>query len=214
MRCKNMLKLEKNKHNKKKMYILIVSAFFIFAITFIIIFSKNNYKTLKNGNNINNQTRDKVYDNILNISSYKATLEVTINSNKNINKYILKQSHNLDEDTQEVLEPENIRGIKTTYNNGILKIQSDNLNITKVYNDYKNIENNDLWLNSFIEDYKISKEKVVEENEEKIISIKVNNRTKKLYLDKKTGKPTKLIVEDDNQKTVIYIIYNEIEINY
>lgn len=209
-----MLKLEKNKHNKKKMYILIVSAFFIFAIAFIIIFSKNNYKTLKNGNNINNQTRDKVYDNILNISSYKATLEVTINSNKNINKYILKQSHNLDEDTQEVLEPENIRGIKTTYNNGILKIQSDNLNITKVYNDYKNIENNDLWLNSFIEDYKISKEKVVEENEEKIISIKVNNRTKKLYLDKKTGKPTKLIVEDDNQKTVIYIIYNEIEINY
>lgn len=214
MRCKNMLKLEKNKHNKKKMYILIVSAFFIFAIAFIIIFSKNNYKTLKNGNNINNQTRDKVYDNILNISSYKATLEVTINSNKNINKYILKQSHNLDEDTQEVLEPENIRGIKTTYNNGILKIQSDNLNITKVYNDYKNIENNDLWLNSFIEDYKISKEKVVEENEEKIISIKVNNRTKKLYLDKKTGKPTKLVVEDNNQKTVIYIIYNEIEINY
>lgn len=209
-----MLKLEKNKHNKKKMYILIVSAFFIFAIAFIIIFSKNNYKTLKNGNNINNQTRDKVYDNILNISSYKATLEVTINSNKNINKYILKQSHNLDEDTQEVLEPENIRGIKTTYNNGILKIQSDNLNITKVYNDYKNIENNDLWLNSFIEDYKISKEKIVEENEEKIISIKVNNRTKKLYLDKKTEKPTKLIVEDDNQKTVIYIIYNEIEINY
>ena len=209
-----MLKLEKNKHNKKKMYILIVSAFFIFAIAFIIIFSKNYYKTLKNGNNINNQTRDKAYDNILNISSYKATLEVTINSNKNINKYILKQSHNLDEDTQEVLEPENIRGIKTTYNNGILKIQSDNLNITKVYNDYKNIENNDLWLNSFIEDYKISKEKVVEENEEKIISIKVNNRTKKLYLDKKTGKPTKLVVEDNNQKTVIYIIYNEIEINY
>ena len=208
-----MLKLEKNKHNKKKMYILIVSAFFIFAIAFIIIFSKNNYKTLKNGNNINNQTRDKVYDNILNISSYKATLEVTINSNKNSNKYVLKQSHNLDEDTQEVLEPENIRGIKTTYNNGILKIQSDNLNITKVYNDYKNIENNDLWLNSFIEDYKISKEKIVEENEEKIISIKVNNRTKKLYLDKKTEKPTKLIVEDDNQKTVIYIIYNEIEIN-
>lgn len=209
-----MLKLEKNKHNKKKMYILIVSAFFIFAIAFIIIFSKNNYKTLKNGNNINNQTRDKVYDNILNISSYKATLEVTINSNKNSNKYVLKQSHNLDEDTQEVLEPENIRGIKTTYNNGILKIQSDNLDITKVYNDYKNIENNDLWLNSFIEDYKISKEKIVEENEEKIISIKVNNRTKKLYLDKKTEKPTKLIVEDDNQKTVIYIIYNEIEINY
>lgn len=208
-----MLNIEKNKHNKKKGYILIVSAFFILAIVCIIFFSKNNYKTLKNGNNINNQTREKVYDNILNISSYKATLEVTINSNKNSNKYILKQSHNLNEDTQEVLEPESIRGVKTTYNNGTLKIQSDNLNITKVYNDYKNIENNDLWLNSFIKEYKTAKEKNVEENEEKIINIKVKNKTKKLYLDKKTGKPTKLIVEDNNQKVVIYIIYNEIEIN-
>lgn len=208
-----MLKIEKNKHDKKKGCVLIVSAFFILAIVCIIFFSKNNYKTLKNGNNINNQTRDKVYDNILNISSYKATLEVTINSNKNSNKYILKQSHNLNEDTQEVLEPESIRGVKTTYNNGTLKIQSDNLNITKVYNDYKNIENNDLWLNSFIKEYKTAKEKNVEENEEKIINIKVKNKTKKLYLDKKTGKPTKLIVEDNNQKILIYIIYNEIEIN-
>lgn len=209
-----MLNIEKNKHNKKKGYILIVSAFFILAIVCIIFFSKNNYKTLKNGNNINNQTREKVYDNILNISSYKATLEVTINSNKNSNKYILKQSHNLNEDTQEVLEPENIKGVKTTYNNGTLRIQSDNLNITKVYNEYKNIENNDLWLSSFIEEYKTAREKNVEENEEKIINIKVNNKTKNLYLDKKTGKPTKLIVEDNNQKILIYIIYNEIEINY
>lgn len=209
-----MLNIEKNKHNKKKGYILIVSAFFILAIVCIIFFSKNNYKTLKNGNNINNQTREKVYDNILNISSYKATLEVTINSNKNSNKYILKQSHNLNEDTQEVLEPENIKGVKTTYNNGTLRIQSNNLNITKVYNEYKNIENNDLWLSSFIEEYKTTREKNVEENEEKIINIKVNNKTKNLYLDKKTGKPTKLIVEDNNQKILIYIIYNEIEINY
>lgn len=209
-----MLNVEKSKHNKKKIYILIVSAFFIFAIVFMIIFSKNNYKTLKNGNNINNQTREKVYDNILNISSYKATLEVTINSNKNSNKYILKQSHNLAEDTQEVLEPENVRGIKTTYSNGTLKIQSDRLNITKIYNDYNNIGNNDLWLNSFIEEYKIAEEKSIDEKEEKVISIKINNKTKELYLDKKTGKPTKMIVEDNNQKAVIYIIYNEIEINY
>lgn len=209
-----MLNVEKNKHNKKKICILIISAFFILAIVFMIIFSKNNYKTLKNGNNINNQTREKVYDNILNISSYKATVEVTINSNKNSNKYILKQSHDLNEDTQEVLEPENVRGIKTTYSNGTLKIQSDRLNITKIYNDYNNIGNNDLWLNSFIEEYKIAEEKSIDEKEEKVISIKINNKTKELYLDKKTGKPTKMIVEDNNQKAVIYIIYNEIEINY
>ena len=96
--------------------------------------------------NINNQIRDKVCDNILNISSYRATLEITINSNKNSNKYILQQNHNSQEDVQEVLEPESIKGIKTTYNNGSLKIQSDKLNITKTYSDYKNLENNDLWL--------------------------------------------------------------------
>jgi len=34
-----------------------------------------------------------------------------------------------------------------------------------------------------------------------------------LYIDKKTGKPTKMIVKDINQKTLVYILYTEITIS-
>ena len=190
-----MLKIEKDKHSKKKIYTLIASAFFILIAILFIIFTKNNYKTL-------------------NISSYRATLEITINSNKNSNKYILQQNHNSQEDVQEVLEPESIKGIKTTYNNGSLEIQSDKLNITKTYSDYKNLENNDLWLSSFIEEFKTTNEKSIEENNGKIMRIKNKKNHKALYLDEKTGKPTKLIIYDNNKKEEINIIYNEIEIDY
>ena len=36
---------------------------------------------------------------------------------------------------------------------------------------------------------------------------------KKLYINKSTRKPEKLEIKDITQKTVIYILYNEIEIN-
>lgn len=206
-----MLKVKKREHSKKKMYIPIASAFFVLII--IIIFAKNNYKFSKNGNNISNQNNDKICDNILNISSYKATLEVTIKSNKNTNKYILKQTHNLNEETQEVLEPESVKGTKTTYNSGKITIQSNKLNITKSYKDGKNLENNDLWLSTFINEYKNSKKEVIDENKEKIIKIKNEKRQKELYIDKKTQKPAKLIIYNNNQKEEINIIYNEIEIN-
>ena len=113
-----------------------------------------------------------------------------------------------------MLEPESIKGIKTTYNNGSLKIQSDKLNITKTYSDYKNLENNDLWLSSFIEEFKTTNEKSIEENNGKIMRIKNKKNHKALYLDEKTGKPTKLIIYDNNKKEEINIIYNEIEIDY
>ena len=206
-----MSKVKKREHSKKKMYIPIASAFFVLII--IIIFAKNNYKFSKNGNNISNQNNDKICENILNISSYKATLEVTIKSNKNTNKYILKQTHNLNEETQEVLEPESVKGTKTTYNSGKITIQSSKLNITKSYKDGKNLENNDLWLSTFIKEYKNSKKEVIDENKEKIIKIKNEKRQKELYIDKKTQKPTKLIIYNNNQKEEINIIYNEIEIN-
>ena len=113
-----------------------------------------------------------------------------------------------------MLEPESIKGIKTTYNNGSLKIQSDKLNITKTYSDYKNLENNDLWLSSFIEEFKTTNEKSIEENNGKMMKIKNKKKQKVLYLDKKTGKPTKLVIYDDNKKEEINIIYNEIETDY
>ena len=39
------------------------------------------------------------------------------------------------------------------------------------------------------------------------------NISKELYIDKKTSKPTKMIIKDINKNTSIYIIYNDITFN-
>ena len=46
---------------------------------------------------VHNKTLDEVQEYICNINSYEATMEVTINSNKNTNKYKIKQTHDENE---------------------------------------------------------------------------------------------------------------------
>ena len=77
---------------------------------------------------------------------------------------------------------------------------------------------NRLWLDSFIEEYKTTANTKTTSNENEII-LEVKNENnpyniyKKLYIDKKTGKPIKMIVQDINQKTLVYILYTEIKIS-
>jgi hypothetical protein len=58
---------------------------------------------------------------------------------------------------------------------------------------------------------------IYEEDDEIIMEIKnENNRyysTIKLFIDKKSGNPKRMIVQDNNQKNKIYILYKEIIIN-
>ena len=68
----------------------IFTIFLIFFVGIIfIIFIKNNYKKIKFGNNESNKSVKDIEAYILNINSYKATVEVTVNSNKNSNKYLI-----------------------------------------------------------------------------------------------------------------------------
>lgn len=206
-----------NKNRRILLFIGVLIGFLL--IIFIINFTRKDYKNINIGNNISNKTLDDVEEYILNISSYKAKLEVTINSNKNTNKYILTQVHNKDEDVQEIISPENIKGMKLLYKDNTLTIKNTMLDLQKVYNNYPYIESNNLWLNSFIEEYKISKnKKIFNEDENIIILIEVSTdskiKYKELYLDPKTLNPTKLLIQDNNKKAIIYILYNEIELNY
>lgn len=216
--------IERLKSNRKILICLIV-VIIILLIIFLINFIKKDYKNKNIGNNITSKTIDEVEKYICNISSYDATIDVTIHSNKNINKYMLKQTHRENEgqheDTQEVIEPENLKGIKFIYKNGTLEIQNTKLELRKIYSDYPYIENNNLWLSSFLKEYKQAEKdctQVIEENEEIKLTliIKENNRIqyKELFLDKKTAKPTKLLIEDNNKNPIIYILYSEIEVNY
>src|SRR5699024_5756980 len=95
----------------KKTYIGIAIILLAFLI-FLIFFLKNNDKNFEIGNTISNKNIEEIEEYILNISSYEATVSVTIESNKNTNKYVLEQKYkapNLSK--QIVLEPSNIAGI-------------------------------------------------------------------------------------------------------
>lgn len=202
---------------KSKKFLIIVIGIAILLVIISIIFSKKSYETINIGNNNLNKTLEEVEDYILNIKEYTATIEVTVNSNKNSNKYLIKQNHKEKNDEQEVLEPDTIKGVKLEYKDSSLKIENSNLNLKKIYNNYPYIESNILWLNSFIEEYRNSEQRnITEKNEEIVMQIKRKNDKKiaieELILDKKTLKPTKLSIMDNSKNVIVYILYNEIEI--
>ena len=200
---------------KKKYYLILLFIIFIISVGFI--FYKNSIKNLKIGNNKNSQ---EIVDYILNLSSYEAEVTVNITSNKNSNKYILKQKYQKDKECiQEVIEPSNIAGVKIINDGKNLKIENSNLNLNEIIENYTNLENNNLDLSMFIDEYKNSNESKYEEKDDEII-MKVKNdkeniyvKEKILYINKKTYKPVKLEIKDNKQKERIYILYNEVEIN-
>ena len=71
-----------------------------------------------------------------------AKVEVEVKSNKNSNKYLIKQIHKEKNDEQEVLEPETIKGVKIIYKDSSLTVENSNLNLEKIYNNYPYIESN------------------------------------------------------------------------
>ena len=173
-------------------------------------------KNFKTGNNKSSQ--DMVND-ILNIKSYNTTIEVEVKSNKNQNKYIIEQSYKSEnENSQEVIEPSNISGVKIIKENGVLKLENSKLNLISVFENYSYLSENDLDLSSFINDYKSNKNSNYTENDDKIImkteNINSNNKTiKKLYINKKNGKIEKMEIEDTNKKIAVYILYREVNVN-
>lgn len=208
--------------NKKSLIILIC---IILAITIISVYfiNKNNKIFNKNfniGNNITSKSIQEIEQYILNISSYEAKAEVMIKSNKNINKYVLKQEYNNSGKIEQiVLEPSNIEGLTISYNEGNLTINNTKLNLQTVYNNYKYVVDNNLWLNSFIKDYRESNNKSISENSDYIVmtvDISDSNnygKIKILYINKTTGNPEKMLIQDKNQKNMVYILYSEIRIN-
>lgn len=195
--------------NNKKTIVIII-------IIFFIIISTLYYKTQKNGKNISKSIED-LKDYILNISSYEAVTEIEVISNKNANKYIIKQwyaSPNIFK--QEVQEPENINGLITIYDGSTVRIENSRLNLEKVYDEYNYLSNNILSLNGFIESYKEIEPTYMEEEKEWIIEIKTDRehmKYQRLIIDKHLNRPIRMEIMDENKKTVIYILYKEITIN-
>ena len=197
----------------KKIYII---AFCMISSICLILFVFFAYKKSNLGNNISKSDDN----NILNISSYDATVEIEVYSNKNTNKYVLKQQYfapNIFK--QKVLEPENIKGLTTTFDGTNLTIQNKSLSLQTLYEDYNVAQGNSLSLISFIEEYKDNEyAEITETDDEIIIKIELKNRSKyenykKLYISKNNKLPVKMEIFDINQNRTVYILYREIKIN-
>ncbi len=201
--------------NKKVIIMILISLLAIIIIIFTINIFKNNYKKIKLGNNTNKE----MIKNIYNLESYKAKVKIRVTSNKNENEYEAYQETKGEiYNKQEMLKPDEINGMEIIYENGNLEIKNTNLDLSKIYKNYKDLQSNDLFLNTFIKDYKENKENNVIEKDGKIIITEQNNKNKystkkQLKLDKQTGKPEELIIFDYNNKVKIYISYIEIELN-
>ena len=204
---------------KKKLIIILGILAVLVTSVIIYFFIKNNYKNLKSGNNMSNKNLKEIEEYILSIRSYNAKIEVEIQSNKNKNKYVLEQKYaEPNVQKQIVLEPSNIEGLETIFDGNNLKINNTKLNLSTIYENYSDVTTNFLWLNTFTEEYKkmieTGKQNIIEQNGIIIMEIKdADELNKKLYIDRKTGKPIKMQIKNVSKNTTVYILYNEIEIN-
>ena len=199
---------------KKKYWIILLIVVLVIGGIF---FYKNRVKNLKIGNN---KTSQEIVDKILNISSYEVKVTINVTSNKNSNKYILKQTYQSpNKSMQEVIEPSNIAGVKLENDGTNLKIENSQLNLSTILENYNYLGDNCLDLYSFIENYKQDSKSKFEEKDSEIIMKTKNNsdniyiKEKILHIDKNTGMPTQMEIKDNKQKNTIYILYNEVKIN-
>ena len=99
-------------------------------------------------------------------------------------------------------------------------IRNNKLKLEKIYESCDFLLENNLYLTTFVEDYKKTNEKEILENEDYyIVNIKLKNFVNKhsafksLYINKNTSKIEKLEIDDINKNRTIYILYKEITIN-
>ena len=194
---------------KKKFFTILITIIFVLILLFAI-FYKNMFNSVNIGHNNSSQ---EIVDNILNISSYSAIIKVKIEGNKNQNQYKIKQEYvSPSQNSQEVLEPSNIKGTTITRENDKLIIENTQLNLSSIIDNYSYISDNNLDLSSFVADYKEDKKAYFEEKDEIILHTNLNIK-KSLYIDRETGLPIKMEIIDANKSNKVYILYNEVEIN-
>lgn len=199
---------------KSKKIFICISIVLIFSVFFAIFYYKNKI----NGNNINIESKEDIIAYVKNINQYKANIQVTVYSNKNENNYEIYQEVTKEKSIQIVNKPKNIEKLTIEQAGNTVTIKNTKLNLEKIYKNYIEYFSNLLFLDSFSKELEVEKTDIdIKENS---IILKLEYKQDSTYrkyseleLDKKTMKPIKLEVKDKNQKTIICILYTDIEIN-
>ena len=138
---------------------------FVFGIICIIFFCGFYYIFFIYGNNNIRNQNEFVEDVFKKLEKYEANVDVEVISNKNENKYNMVQIVDGEYSKLIVNTPENVKGLEIEFKDENLKITNEKNNMEKVYENYKLLIKNSLFVNSFIEDYK-NYESIITENEE------------------------------------------------
>lgn len=193
----------------KKIYIVL----FVIFISFFLIF---NYKNLKLGNTIIKVDKEKVIENILN-GRFKYEAKIKVYSNKNENEYRLRITEDGKNCLIEAVGENSISGLRIQKKNGDLTIKNTKLKLDKIYENYREVTDNSLFLSTFKKEYEETDKIRKEENDNNIvIRITLKNETryikyKELYISKTTGIPVKMIIKDSSKQPKIIIEYTSIE---
>lgn len=193
--------------------------FLIILLCVVLIFKKiikSDYKKDEIGNNKN---IEEIEQYILNIESYKADIHITVTSNKNVNFYDFTQEVKMPETARQIaMSPDELAGVEILYENGTLQVKNSKYNLSKIYDNYPYISNNQLFLTSFLEGYRNADEKEIEEKENQIIMNYKSGQNKynsiqTLYINKGSLRPESLQIMDINKDCKVNIEYKEIEFN-
>ena len=195
----------------KKRYIILG----IFILFFLIFY----YKNQKLGNTIIKIEKEKIIENILNQKfSYEANVKVKVFSNKNENEYDLRMIENHQESLIEAVGESNISGLRIEKKNGNLIIKNTKLKLDKIYENYREVTDDSLFLSTFGKEYQeTGKRKETEKDDTIIIKLTLKNgnryiKYKELYFNKETGMPTMLMIKDSSKQPKIIIEYTSIKL--
>lgn len=193
---------------------------FIVAIIFILVISVFYcYKFFIPGNNKSVKDVNELNEYILNIESYNLEAKITVNSNKNTNTYWLKEKSENGSLVTEVISENTNNGIICEYKNESLTIRNTQLELPRIFADYKELFTNPLDLNSFIQDYKLDEKKEIKTKDDYyIVSVKSVNTQNKytthkvMYFSRSKNQIERIEVKDINNNQTIIIEYSNFKL--
>lgn len=196
----------------KKIYLIIL----LFSI-FLQFFYKNGYKNIFPGNNIINKSTEEIVDSIIKkCNKYEANLSLTVKSNKTEKNYELYQKVATEEKYMKVISTGRNEGIEFIEKINKIEIKNNKLNLSRQLEIAKTINSNNLYLNTFLEEYTYIENKIITENDNYyIVELDLKKLdsilAKKIMYINKEGNIEKLEGYDNNNNKVIYILYKDIK---